>query len=269
MIHHTLEFKGTNLHYQDEGNGDIVLVLIHGFMTDLRVWSSYVFSYMRDIRVVTIDLLGHGHSGWLEDTPSTMELQAEAVKEVLDYLGINECVMVGHSMGGYVSLAFAEAYPQYIKGLCLLHSHALADGNNVKEKRQQTCEIINKNRASFIINFIPNLFAPASRDKYYYEIKDLQDSALDSKADGLILAQKGIATRTSKIELLKTLNVPILFIIGKQDPRISFDMAIAQASLPKHSEVLILENVGHMGHIEARDIIKQRLLSFTYSCFAF
>ena len=112
MIHHTLEFKGTNLHYQDEGNGDIVLVLIHGFMTDLRVWSSYVFSYMRDIRVVTIDLLGHGHSGWIEDTPSTTDLQAEAVKEVLDYLGINECVMVGHSMGGYVSLAFAEAYPE-------------------------------------------------------------------------------------------------------------------------------------------------------------
>ncbi len=138
----------------------------------------------------------------------------------------------------------------------------------VKEKRQQTCDIISKNRASFIINFIPNLFAPASRDKFYDEIKDLQDSALDSKAEGLILAQQGIACRTSKMELLKTITVPVLFIIGKQDPRISFDMAIAQASLPKHSEVLILENVGHMGHIEAKEILKQRLLSFTYSCFA-
>ena len=96
----------------------------------------------------------------------------------------------------------------------------------------------------------------------------MQDSALESKADGLILAQKGIATRTSKIELLKTINSPVLFIIGKQDSRIQLDMSIAQASFPKHSELLILENVGHMGHIESRDIIKRRLLSFTYSCFA-
>lgn len=268
MTHQTLDFNGINLHYQDEGNGDIVLVLIHGFMSDLRVWSYYVFSYMREIRVITIDLLGHGQSEWFENTPSTMELQAQAVKTVLDHLNIKECVMVGHSMGGYVSLAFAEAYPQYIKGLCLLHSHALADSNNVKEKREQTCNIINQNRASFIINFIPNLFAPANHDKFYYEIKDLQDSALESKADGLILAQKGIATRTSKIELLKTINSPVLFIIGKQDSRIQLDVAIAQASFPKHSEILILENVGHMGHIESREIIKQRLLSFTYSCFA-
>jgi pimeloyl-ACP methyl ester carboxylesterase len=268
MTHQTLDFNGINLHYQDEGNGDIVLVLIHGFMSDLRVWSYYVFSYMREIRVITIDLLGHGQSEWFENTPSTMELQAQAVKTVLDHLNIKECVMVGHSMGGYVSLAFAEAYPQYIKGLCLLHSHALPDGNNVKEKREQTCNIINQNRANFIISFIPNLFAPASRDKFYYEIKDLQDSALDSKAEGLILAQKGIATRTSKIELLRTIDIPVLFIIGKQDPRIQLDMVIAQASFPKHSEVLILDNVGHMGHIESRDIIKRRLLSFTYSCFA-
>ncbi len=268
MIHHTIDFKGVNVHYQAEGNGDIVLVLIHGFMTDLRVWSSYVFSYMRDIKIVSIDLLGHGHSGWFEDTPSTMELQAEAVKAVLDHLNIKECVMVGHSMGGYVSLAFAQAYPQYLKGLCLLHSHALADGNEIKAKREQTCNIINKNRASFIIEFIPNLFAPTSRNKFYYEIKDLQDSALDSKAEGLVLAQKGMITRSSKVDLLKTAEFPIMFIIGKQDPRISLDMSLAQSSLPKHSEVLILENVGHMGHIEARDIIKQRLLSFTYSCFA-
>lgn len=268
MTHHILDFKGTKIHYQKEGDGDITLVLIHGFMTDLRVWSSFVFSYMRDIKIVTIDLLGHGQSGWFEDTPSTMELQAEAVKTVLDHLQINECVMVGHSMGGYVALSFAEAYPNYIKGLCLLHSHALPDSSAVKEKRQQTCDIISKNRASFIINFIPNLFAPASRDKFYDEIKDLQDSALDSKAEGLILAQQGIACRTSKMELLKTITVPVLFIIGKQDPRISLDVSLAQSSFPMHSETLILNNVGHMGHIEAKEILKQRLLSFTYSCFA-
>lgn len=268
MIHHILDFKGTNIHYQEEGNGDIALVLIHGFMMDLRVWSSFVFSYMREIKIITIDLLGHGHSSWFEDSPSTMELQAEAVKAVLDHIGINECVMVGHSMGGYVALSFAEAYPNYLKGLCLLHSHALPDSQATKDKRQQTCNIISKNRASFIINFIPNLFAPASRDKFYYEIKDLQDSALDSKADGLISAQQGIATRTSKIELLKNINVPVLFIIGKQDPRISMDVSLAQSSLPKHSESLILEDVGHMGHIEARDLIKRKLLDFTYSCFA-
>ena len=97
----------------------------------------------------------------------------------------------------------------------------------------------------------------------------MQDSALESKAEGLILAQKGIASRTSKMELLKTIDIPILFIIGKQDPCIQLDMVIAQACFPKHSEVLILDNVGHMGHIESRDIIKQRLLSFTYTCFAF
>ena len=119
-----------------------------------------------------------------------------------------------------------------------------------------------------VVKTLNDLIETNRIDKFYYEIKDLQDSALESKADGLILAQKGIATRTSKIDLLKTINSPVLFIIGKQDSRIQLDVAIAQASFPKHSEILILENVGHMGHIESREIIKQRLLSFTYSCFA-
>lgn len=266
MKHKSFLFKDTIVNYQVEGCGEETIVLLHGFMNTLDVWATYVFMYMKKVRVVTVDLLGHGETGILAET-HTMETQAEMVKELLDFLNISSCVIAGHSMGGYVALAFCDIYPQYVKGLSLVNSHAMEDDQTAKKNRLKTCDIVRENRASFIVNFIPDLFAKESLKALSSEIKDIQDSAICMKTEGIIAAQKGMMDRSPRLNVLINANYPILFIIGKKDPRIILESIFAQATLPFHSEILLLDNVGHMAHIEADMIVKDRLYSFVSSCY--
>ena len=265
--HKTIVFEGHTLHYRDEGREhEQTLVLLHGYLQNLDIWSSYVLSYLRSMHVVTIDLPGHGYSECFGEVHS-MDLMARAVKAVLDDAGVEQCVMVGHSMGGYVALAFADLYPHRLRGLGLLHSHALPDTESAIERRIETCDRVTQNRASYVVNFIPTLFDPSKRQQMNQEIKDLQDQCLETKTESIIAAQRGMATRPSLIHVLKKLEVPILFVYGKSDNRIPVELALAQAMEARHAEVLLLENVAHMSHLEERDYIRPRILNFVNTCY--
>lgn len=266
MLHHTFQFKGITINYQDEGFGDEVLVLLHGYMNSLKVWQEYVLEYMNKFRVITIDLIGHGDSECLNED-STMELQAEMVKSLLDMLNIKHCVMCGHSMGGMITLAFCEMYPQMLKGFCLMNSQAMADNEKSKQNRLKACDLIDEDRIKFIVDFIPNLFAKENRTKFASEIEDLKEIALSTHKEGIIAAQKGMLKRKDRCSVLLNAQCPILFIDGKEDIRIDLDVLYAQASLCNHSETLVL-NTGHMSFIEANRIVKIRLRDFTNMCFA-
>jgi Predicted hydrolases or acyltransferases (alpha/beta hydrolase superfamily) len=266
MRHKSFFYKEIIVNYQDEGVGDRVLVLLHGFMNNLEVWQPYTFDYRKEIRIVTIDLLGHGDTGIISEE-HTMEMQADVVKATLDYLNIPSCVIAGHSMGGYVALAFAKKYPQCCKGLVMINSHAMADNEKGRENRDRMCQIVKENRASFVVNFIPNLFYEGNKDKCSTQIRELEDAALDMDPKGIIAAQQGMRQREGYLDVLTDNTFPFLFIIGKKDPRMQLENVFAQAMLPYHSEVMLLENVGHMSHIEARPILKDRLLSFTNMCY--
>ena len=161
-VHRTITLEGKQLHYRDEGRDkDTTLVLLHGFLQSLDVWSSYTLSYMRQMRVITIDLPGHGYSDTFSNIHTT-EFMARCVKAVLDDAGVTQCVMVGHSLGGYVALAFADLYPYSLRGLGLLHSHALPDDEQKLQSREATCQQVQINRAGFIVDFVPHFSMSAS-----------------------------------------------------------------------------------------------------------
>ena len=265
MIHHTFEFNGKRINYQDEGTGEITLVLLHGFMNDLQVWQRIVLNYMNKIRVIAVDLIGHGESEYF-DEPSTMELQADMIKSLLDLLDIKKIVLCGHSMGGMITLAFAEKYPQYLKGFCLMNSQAMSDGEKGINNRLRACELIDKDRIKYIVDFIPNLFSKQNRTKFASEIEDLKGIALNTKKEGIIAAQKGMIQRRNRCDVLEKSLCPVLFIDGKEDIRIDLDVLYAQAALPKYSSTLVLPT-GHMSFIEDEFIVKRRLLEFTKNCF--
>lgn len=265
--HRILMVDGHAVHYRDEGrsNGK-VLVLLHGFLQSLDVWSSYVLSYMNELRVITIDLPGHGHTESFCEVHS-MDFMAKIVKRVLEESGVDQCVMVGHSMGGYVALAFAEKYPYSLRGLGLLNSHALADSEQHHETRQGVCDQVAANRASYIVNFVPSLFDDSNRAALSQDIKDLQEQCLETRTESIIAAQKGMMARPSRIAILQQLEVPVLFIYGKNDSRIPLEIAISQAMLPHHSEILLLDHVGHMSFMENREYVKPRIKNFVDTCY--
>jgi pimeloyl-ACP methyl ester carboxylesterase len=265
--HRTIMVDGHMVHYRDEGrNNNKTLVLLHGFLQSLDVWSSYVLTYMHQIRVVTIDLPGHGHTETFSDKHS-MDLMARVVKTVLDEAGVDQCVMIGHSMGGYAALAFAEKYPYTLRGLGLINSHALPDSDEHRSYRQAICDQVLENRASFIVNFIPTLFDDRNRAALEQDIKDLRDLSLETRSESIIAAQRGMMERPSRIDVLNRLEVPILFVFGKNDNRIPLELAISQAMIPSHSEILLLDQVGHMAFIEGRDYVKPRIKNFVDTCY--
>ena len=267
MIHKTITFEGKNIHFQDEGKeNQKVLVLLHGFMNNLEIWSSYIYSYMKNLHVVAIDLPGHGNSDSYGEI-HTMEFMADAVKAVLDSLNIEQCVMLGHSMGGYVTLAFAEKYSFMLRGFGLISSQAMPDEPDVVQKRYQAIYFAKTNRADYIIKFIPELFHSDNRERLSMQIKDVQDLSLDTNIDGIAAAQRGMAQRKGRLLVLKESQVPVLFIYGKEDSRIPIDYAICQASIPKLAEILLLGNVSHMPFLEERDIVKYRIKNFVDTCY--
>lgn len=265
--HRTLNVDGRTVHFRDEGRSNTrTVVLLHGFMQNLDVWSSYVLSYMNNLRVITIDLPGHGLTDTFCDV-HTMDFMAETVKKVLNEAGVEQCVMVGHSMGGYVTLAFANRYPYTLRGLGLINSHAMSDSPEAREAREAVCRQVEENRASYIVDFVPSLFDDSCRVAMSQDIKDLKDQCLEMSTQSIIAAQRGMAQRASQVATLQRLEVPVLFVYGKNDPRIPIEIAVSQTLIPHHSETLILDNTAHMVFLEGREYVKPRLLNFVETCY--
>lgn len=266
--HRKISIDGREVHYRDEGrNNRETLVLLHGFLQNLDVWTPYTLHFMRELRVITIDLPGHGYTECFSDVHS-MDFMARVVKSVLEEVGVQKCVMVGHSMGGYVALAFADQFPYSLCGLGLLHSHALADTPEKKEERNRICEEVKHNRPGYIVGFLPTLFDDSRRMGMAQEIKDLQDECLETSENGIVAAQRGMAMRPSRLDLLARIDIPVLSVFGKNDTRLPVELAVSQAMEPKRSEILLLDKVAHMAHMEESEYVRQRLLNFVHTCYA-
>jgi pimeloyl-ACP methyl ester carboxylesterase len=242
-------FKGRKIFYQITGKGPAI-VLLHGFMESSAMWKNYVRKLSESFKVITIDLPGHGQSDVLAESHS-MELMAEAVSSVITGAGIKNCLVVGHSMGGYVALALAEKHPRKVKALVLFHSHAGADIPEVKANRDRTISIVQKDHHGYINTFIPGHFDPENVQKFQSEIKELQQIAKETPKEGIIAALEGMKNRPDRQHVLTQLKVPVLFIIGKNDSRVPMQVVLPQTALPEHSEMLLMDHVGHMGFIEA------------------
>ena len=242
-------YNNAKIHYRVEGKGN-ALVLLHGFTESLDIWDEFSAELSLYFKVICIDLPGHGKSDCLSEIHS-MELMADCVHAALKEQNITECVMIGHSMGGYVALAYAEKYPGYMKGLGLFHSSALADTPEGKTNRAKAIKVIENNHSGFIMNFIPDLFAPANRKTFEKEINALIKKAQSLSKQAIIAAQRGMMERRDMRHILKNATYPVLFIAGKQDVRVPFEKILEQITLPKDSSSLLLHDIAHMGYLEA------------------
>lgn len=261
----TLQFQKKNIVYQITGSGP-ALILLHGFLESKMIWDNFTQKLQNEFTVIAIDLPGHGESDLLAENHS-MQLMSGVVKEVLDTEKITQAVIAGHSMGGYVALQFAADHENLLKGLVLFHSHANADTDEARENRRRTINIVKQNRGGFIRQFIPDLFDQRHVAEYSSEIEKLQEQAALMQPEAIIAALAGLRDRESQLQYLLLSEIPVLFIIGKQDSRMPYNQLMAQAVIPSHSEVLLLEDVGHMGYIEAPDKTLQSLRHFSLKCY--
>lgn len=237
--------------YSEEGNGKVI-VFLHGFTESSAIWKNYSRQLSAMYRVICIDLPGHGKSSRIGNV-HTMEMMAEAVYGTLKKAGVSKCVMIGHSMGGYVTLAFARKYPSMLKGFGLFHSHCYADSPQDARNRELTIELVNMDKLGFVAQFIPGLFPVQVQKKFASEITKLTQKAARMEKESVIAALEGMKIRSDHTAFLKETTLPVLFILGLLDPKAPVDRFWEMISLPEKSHVLLLKTCGHMGFIEAPD----------------
>jgi len=238
------------------------LVLLHGFCEDSRMWDDFLTLFPQR-KIVRIDLPGFGQSD-LQENPSIEEM-ANVVKAVFDHLKIEKCVLIGHSMGGYVSLEFAKKYGEYLLGLGMFHSQPYADSEEKKITRNKSIDFIRRNgHIHYVKQVIPALFAYDFSKGYQFEVNKLLYNAIQNSSENIIAALEAMQNRVDNSVVLKQIDCPVLFVIGKQDQAIPLENSLNQTALPKIADIHILPSVGHMGMFEAKrktaKIVKDFLL---------
>lgn len=261
-----IPYKNTFIHYGDEGNGN-ALIFLHGFPESKEIWNDFIEVLSKKYRVITIDLLGHGESGCTNEK-HTMEEIAETVNIVLDSCHVDNCMLIGHSMGGYITLAFAELFPQKLKGICMFHSSALADTEEKKENRLRAIEFVKENHDQFINELIPTFFAPQNLILFEKEVEAMKALAKKNSTEGIAAALAGMRDRKERLNILKNIKVPVLFLLGRYDSLMPVDKLLPQIGLPKNSLTIVLENSGHMGFIEEKEEAIFTIDNYAIYCFS-
>ena len=257
-----LEYKKATISYSDEGKGTAI-VLIHGFLENATMWKEITPQLTKKNRVITIDLLGHGKSDCLGYTHS-MELFAETIEAVLKHLRIRKCILIGHSLGGYVALAFAEKKPQKIKGLCLMNSTSIEDDIERKKLRSRANKMVQNNFTNMVRMSFTNLFSEESRTIFKDEMKLALAEALKTPIQGYIATQEGMKNRPNRSHVLAENNFKKLIIIGKKDPVLDYQTSLEEAK-NTNSEFVVFGD-GHMTHIENKEELITILERFVKCC---
>lgn len=250
--------KNTKIAYSDSGKGNAV-VLLHGFLENQTMWVNLVPELSKKYRIITIDLLGHGETECLGYIHS-MEDHANAVQAVLSKLRIRKTSFVGHSMGGYVALAFAEMFPENIRGLVLLNSTSKADSEERKQNRDRAIKAVKKDYTTFIRLAISNLFSPDNRERLTNEIEKVKLEALKTPLQGIVASLEGMKIRRDREVLLHLTPYPKMLILGKKDPVLIYEIALEQ--IEDTNVKLVTLPDGHMSHIENKNELAIILLDF-------
>ncbi len=257
----TVEYHDTFIRYADLGYGEPV-VLVHGYLESLEIWDGFADELAKDYRVICVDLPGHGRSG-VYAAVDTMAIMADSVKHVLDFLGIGRAVIIGHSMGGYAALAFEEIYPEITIGFGLFHSHALPDPEDKKANRDREMALVRAGKKQQFINVhIPNAFAADNHERFAEKIEWARQIALATPDEGILHALDGMKARPDRRDVLKVSTDPVLIIAGRKDYYIPFEVYEKHFNLAPDTEVLILENSGHMGFVEEKEKSLQGVRNF-------
>ena len=252
----------TALHVCDSERGDRCVVLLHGYLESLLVWEEFIPYLYKHVRVVTLDLPGHGISVVAGEV-HTMEYLADTVADGLRALGIARCTAVGHSMGGYVALALCERHPELLDGVVLLSSTPNPDTPEKAENRRREIALVRAGRKDTLARVAPEAgFAEENRPRMKDAIEDLAEQVFVTEDEGIVALLNGMIARKDQNDMLRASKVPQLFILGRRDGYIPVETAERMAAAHPQARVAWLEHSGHMGFLEEPEATAQAILGF-------
>lgn len=248
-----MELSPVDLYYEEHGKG-VPVVFLHGFPFDHTIWEPLVPLLERDARLILPDLRGFGKTPVTEGIYS-MRLLAEDVYSLLDHLGIDKAVIVGHSMGGYISLSFAHSYPGHLAGLGLIATQAAADTPERRQSRYRTAESVNRRGAHVVAGTMVNSLTPKKE-----LLKKIKDLILRTHPQGIVGSLKGMAERPDLTGILNDIRVPAVVLVGTADQLIPRDNVNTLAQMLPSGWLEEIQGAGHMLMMEAPELVSAALL---------
>lgn len=254
------------IRYSDQGMGSPV-VLIHGYLESLEIWQPFAEKLATKFRVICPDIPGHGQSGMAGPVHS-MKLMATVLHDLLHQLGVEKCVLTGHSMGGYVALAFADLYMDTLKGLVLFHSTPFADTEEKKKNRDREIELVRQGKKDILFNTnIPQAFADSNLERLSETVEKAKAIGRDSTDEGIIALLEGMKQRKDNSHIIAEGKVPLLWILGKKDNYIPYDQVREKLDPGRNGLLKVLDDSGHMGFLEEPRRSFSMLKEFVENCF--
>lgn len=239
----------TKIIFSEYGQG-FPVIFLHGFGETKELWQSFLNRLSTKYRAIAPDLPGFGKSPLLKKEFSLDDVAAE-VNKWIEGMNIQECIMIGHSMGGYITLAFAKRYPQKIKGIGLFHSSVFEDTPEKKEIRDKVTQFIKKNGVTpYMENFVPDLFYSENQTRMMEVIRRQVEVGSSANVESLSAYLAAMKNREDSAAFIKVLDKPVLMIIGRNDPSVPYETSMEQAGLLKQPHMHLLEETGHMGMFE-------------------
>lgn len=248
----TIEVNGIRLAYDRRGKG-VPMVLLHGFPLDHHLWDEVVPLLEDQFDLILPDLRGFGGSSTV-DSFYSMEDYALDIAALLDHLNIDKAAIVGHSMGGYIALAFARLYPDRISGLGLVSSQVLADPPERKEGRYKSAaEVADKGIGSVVETMAPKFTSDTRLQDYARQSMEQQPPA------AYIGALKAMAERVDSTPLLASIDYPVVVVHGDADNLVPVDRAREVKAAVPDAHLVEVSGAGHMPMMEDAEKTAQAL----------
>lgn len=257
-----IDIDSNPLFYRVTGTG-LPVLLVHGFGEDGLIWQRQVERLQHKYRFIVPDLPGSGRSAM--SAAMSMEGLANSLQHIIqDEIADNEqFVIIGHSMGGYITLAYAAQYPHRLKGLGLFHSTAYMDSEEKKATRQKGIEFMLQHGGGlFIRQTTPNLFSPVSKSEKPDLVQEIVERYSNFPVESLVQYYRSMIARPDRTEVLKRSTYPVLFIAGEHDTAVALDHVMQQSHLPSLSYIHILKQSGHLGMLEEEELSNNYLDRF-------
>ncbi|MBV9270346.1 MAG: alpha/beta fold hydrolase [Candidatus Eremiobacteraeota bacterium] len=251
-----------NIDVEIDGNGDAV-VLLHGFPLTRAVWELQASHLASHARVIRPDLRGMGMSS-VPDGPYLMETLASDVAAVLDALGISRATIVGHSLGGYVAMAFARMFTERVERLALICSKLNADTAQAASARELLADKTESSNSidAVIEEYLPKLLAPQTLVQIPEIVQHLRGIARQTTPKGAAAMLRGMAQRVPASDIAGELTMPVLVVGGGADQSIpAAEYAETAAAFPR-GRLQMMNASGHVPMLEEPDVLSAALVDF-------
>lgn len=253
-----VQCNGHTICYLEQGQGEPV-ILLHGYCGSSSYWEQ-VLSYLHDYRVIVPDLRGHGRSD-APMGPYTIEQMADDVLLLMDDLKIEKATLLGHSLGGYITLSFVQRYSSRLNAFGLIHSTGYPDSDEAKEKRVKAVSVIQQEGiTNFVESLIPGLFASDMQEQNKENILKAKEIGYLTPPQGAIGAALAMRERTDRRDVLSSTTLPVLLVAGEKDGLIPTERVFTT----DHDNVtqVVINDAGHMSMMEQPEQLSKAIQGF-------